>query len=263
MVVVGIEASGGYERPLMKALFAAEFTVRRVNPLRVRRFAEACGVLAKNDRLDAWIIARFVATVDGRPAEHRPQIDKLAELVTARRQLVEDLTRAENQAEQVTDPTVKRLARRRIQQLANHILLLDKTIAAFVANDADLARKNQILRSVPGVGPVFAHTVLGLMPELGQMTGRQAGGLLGVVPYDFDSGKYKGQRRIFGGRQSVRDVAYMAAIVAGQRNPVLKVVREKLRTAGKKPKVIIVALMRRLISILNAMLRDNTQWSAA
>ena len=261
--VVGLEASGGCERDLLKALFDAGLPVRRVNPWRVRRFAEGCGVLAKNDRLDARVIAHFVEVVPDRLTQSNPQAEALAELVTARRQLTEDLTRAKNQAAHVSQPLLKRLAKRRAERLKADIAALDKAIADFVDQDAELARKNALLRSVPCVGPVFAHTLLAQMPELGQLTNRQAASLLGVAPYDFQSGKFKGQRRIFGGRKTVRDVAYMAAITAGRFNPVLKQVRERLRAAGKKPKVVIVAVMRRLITILNAMLRDNTPWRTA
>lgn len=261
--VVGLEASGGYERPVMKALFDAGLTVRRVNPWRVRRFAEACGVLAKNDRADAKIIARFVATFPDEPTRPNPKAEKLAELVTLRRQLTDELTRAKNQAAHAGMALIRRLAERRMHRLKLDILVLDKAINAFVAEDPDMARKNALLRSVPGVGPVFAHTLLALMPELGSLTNRKAAALLGVAPYDCESGQFKGQRRIFGGRQPVRDVAYMAAIVAGQKNPILKEVRTRLLAAGKKPKVVIVAIMRRLITILNAILRDNTPWKIA
>lgn len=261
--VVGLEATGGYEQEMMAALFEAGLTVRRVNGWRVRRFAEACGRLAKNDKIDALMIARFVATIPDRPTQPNPQASKLAELVTTRRQLSDDLTRARNQAAHASQDLVKRLAAGRIKQIKADILVLDQAIAAFVAQDPVLARKNELLRSVPCVGPVFAHTLLAMMPELGQLTGRQAAALLGVAPYDFDTGKFKGQRRIFGGRRNVRDVAYMAAIAAGRFNPVFKEVRSRMQTAGKKPKVIIVAIMRRLITALNAMLKNNTPWRTA
>ncbi len=261
--VVGLEASGGYERSILKALFAAGFTVRRVNPWRVHCFAKAAGILAKNDKIDARAIAQFIALIPDRPTIPNPQAEALAELVTARRQLTEDLTRAKNQAAHVSQPLLGRLAKRRAESLKADIAELDKAIADFVASDAELARKNALLRSVPSVGPVFAHTLLAQMPELGQLTNRQAAALMGVAPYDCESGQFRGQRRIFGGRKHVRDVAYMAAINAGPFNPILKEVRDRLQTAGKKPKVIIVAIMRRLITILNAMLRNNTPWRTA
>jgi len=260
---IGLEASGGYERGLFNALRDAGLPARRVNPLRVRQFAKALGILAKNDRLDANVIARFVASVPQHAVDRNPAAEALAELVTARRQLCEDLTRTRNQAEHSTQPVVRRISNQRIKRLKAEIALLDDAIAEAVAHDQHLARKNQLLRSVPGVGPVFAHTLLALMPELGSLTNRQAASLLGVAPFDCDSGTFRGQRRIFGGRQHVRDVAYMAALVAGRRNPVLATFRSRLRDAGKPPKVVIVAIMRKLITTLNAILRDGLQWATA
>ena len=258
---IGLEASGGYERGLLKALLDAGLPARRVNPLRVRQFAKACGIMAKNDRIDAVVIARFVAMVPQRAVERNPAAEAMAELVTARRQICEELTRAQNQAEHACQTIVKRLAKRRIDRLKAEILLLDKALVQAVEADDQLAHKNALLRSVPGVGPVYAHTLLGLMPELGTLTNRQAGSLLGVAPFDCESGAYKGQRRIFGGREAVRDVAYMAALAASKYNPVLKAFQQRLRDAGKRPKVIIVAIMRKLITILNAILRDNQPWA--
>jgi transposase len=260
---IGMEASGGYERGVFNALLDRGLPARRVNPLRVRQFALACGILAKNDRLDAIAIARFIAAVPQRPVERNRAAEALAELVTARRQLCEELTCATNQAEHISQPMLQRLAKRRANRLKADILMLDKAIVQAVAADAHMAHKNDLMRSVPGVGPVFAHSLLALMPELGMLTNRQAASLLGVAPFDCDSGAFKGQRRIFGGRRELRDVAYMAALVAGACNPVFKDVKERLRAAGKKPKVIIVAIMRKLIVTLNAMLRDNRPWQPA
>jgi transposase len=258
---IGLEASGGYERGLLNALLDAGLPARRVNPLRVRQFAKACGINAKNDRIDARVIARFVAMVPQRAVERNPAAEAMAELVTARRQLCEELTRAQNQAEHACQAVVKRLAKQRIARLKADILVLDKALVQAAEADEKMAHKNALLRSVPGVGPVFAHTLLGLMPELGTLTSRQAGSLLGVAPFDLESGAYKGQRRIFGGRQAVRDVAYMAALAASRSNPILKAFRQRLKDAGKKPKVILVAIMRKLITILNAILRDNQPWA--
>jgi transposase len=258
---VGFEASGGYERGLLKALLDAELPARRINPVRVRQFAQACGVLAKTDQIDALVIARFAATLPGRLAERNRAAEALAELVTARRQLCEEMTRAGNQAQQADQPLLKRLARRRAQRLSDDIRALDAAIAKAVAQDPDLARKDALIRSVPCVGPVLSHTLLGLMPELGKLSNRAAAALLGVAPFDRDSGLMKGQRHIAGGRQPVRDVAYMAALVGARCNPVLAAFKQRLQAAGKRPKVIIVALMRKLITILNAMLRDGAAWA--
>lgn len=259
---IGLEASGGYEREGFAVLREAGLPVHRLNALRVRRFAQGCGIMAKNDRIDAGVIARFLSCVPQREAVHDPAAAVLAELVTARRQLTEDLTRCANQAEQTRHAVLGRLAARRIARLKADILMLDKAIAAAVAADERMARRNRLMRSVPGVGPVLAHTLLALMPELGRLTGRQAGALVGVAPFDCDSGAFKGQRRILGGRKPLRDAAYMAALVAGRYNPLMADFKQRLADAGKPPKVIIVAIIRKLVVTLNAMLRDEKPWAA-
>lgn len=261
-VSVGLEASGGYEREAMAALRDAALPVHRLNALRVRRFAQGCGIMAKNDRIDASVIARFLSCVPQREDSHDPAAAALAELVSARRQLTEELTRCANQAAQVVHSALKRLAARRSARLKADILLLDKTIADMVAADERMAAKSRLLRSVPGVGPVFAHTLIALMPELGSLSRRQAGSLMGVAPFDCESGKFKGQRRILGGRKPLRDAAYMAALVAGQHNPVMTAFKQRLAATGKKPKIILVAIMRKLVVTLNAMIRDNRAWAA-
>ena len=262
IAAIGIEASGGYERGVVKALLKADLPVRRINPYKLRRFAEACGIKAKNDRIDAGLIARFVAVLPSRPVRLDPAVERLAELVGTRHQLVEELTRIGNQAQHVTDAEIKRLRRRQIRQLEAEILRLDKRIAEAVAADQETAQKDRLLQSVKGVGPVLSHTLLAFMPELGSLTRHEAASLMGVAPFDHDSGKMKGQRAIWGGRQTVRDAAYMAALVAGQHNPVLRIFRDRLTASGKKPKVVLVALMRKLITILNAILRDQRPWHA-
>ena len=153
-------------------------------------------------------------------------------------------------------------AARRIARLKADILLIDQALAEAVAADEQMARKNRLLRSVPGVGPVFAHTLLALMPELGNLTRRQAASLVGVAPFDCESGTFRGQRRIIGGRKPLRDAAYMAALVAGQHNPAMKAFRQRLADAGKPPKVILVAIMRKLLATLNAMIKNQQTWTA-
>jgi transposase len=259
---VGLEASGGYERQAMAALRDVGLAAYRLNPLRVRRFAQGCGILAKNDRIDAGLIARFLACVPQPEAICDPAAAALAELVTARRQLVEELTRCSNQAEHATQPVLKRMAAARAARIKADILLLERTIAQTIAQDDAMAHKASLLRSVPGVGPVMAHTLIALMPELGRLSGRQASALMGVAPFDCESGSYKGKRRIQGGRKPLRDAAYMAALVAGQHNPVLASFRKRLADAGKPPKLIIVAIMRKLIVTLNAIVRKNQTWAA-
>lgn len=213
--------------------------------------------MAKNDRIDAAVIARFVSCVAQHETVHDPAAAKLGELVTARRQLVEELTRCTNQASRIIHGVLKRMAARRIARLKANILLIDQALADAVAADAQMTHKNRLLRSVPGVGPVFAHTLLALMPELGTLTRRQAASLVGVAPFDCESGTFRGQRRIIGGRKPLRDAAYMAALVAGQHNLAMKAFRQRLADAGKPPKVVLVAIMRKLLATLNAMIKNQ------
>jgi transposase len=180
--------------------------------------------------------------------------------VTARRQLSDDKVAAENASRPFEDATLRRLYRGRNARLAADMTLLDRRLAEIVASDAALARRYQLLVSMPGVGPVLAVTLLALLPELGQMSRRQVAALVGVAPYDFNSGKLKGMRCIRAGRSPVRRVLYMAALIACRCNPELRAFHGRLAAAGKKAKVVIVAVMRKIITILNAMLRDDASW---
>lgn len=259
---IGLEASGGYEREVLAALCGTGLPAHRLNALRVRRFAQGCGIMAKNDRIDAAVIARFVSCVPQAKAVHDPAAAGLAELVTARRQLVEELTRCTNQTARTVHGVLRRMAARRIARLKADILLIDQAMAEAVAADEQMAARNRLLRSVPGVGPVLAHTLLALMPELGNLTRRQAAALVGVAPFDCESGTFRGQRRITEGRKPLRDATYMAALVAGQHNPIMKAFKQRLAEAGKPPKVILVAIMRKLVITLNAMLHKQQPWAA-
>ena len=263
IAAIGLEASGGYERGLVRHLLAAQLPVRLINPGRLRHFARACGVLAKTDHLDAHVIARFTALMPTRTPVQDAAAERLAELVHARRQLSDELVRVRNQAAHVQDRMLKRLQARRIARLKADILLLDKRLAEQVACEATLCQRAHLVRSVPGVGPVLTHTLVALLPELGRLTRKQVAALVGVAPFAFDSGSFKGQRRIWGGRLGVRCVLYMAAVAASRCNPVLRAFYARLRAAGKPAKVVLVALMRKLLTILNAMLRDTTHWRHA
>jgi transposase len=261
IAAIGIEASGGYERGVIRALLAAGMSVRQINPFKLRQFAKASGVLAKNDRLDARMIALFVSIMPTRPAQRHVAAERLAAIVTARRQLSDEKVATENASRLFEDITLQRLYRRRITQLAADIVLLDKRLAEMVAADPALAQRYRLLISMPGVGPVLACTLLALLPELGQMSRQQVAALVGVAPYDFDSGKLKGARCIWGGRAPVRRVLYMAALIASRCNPALKAFHDRLAATGKKSKVVIIAVMRKMITTLNAMLRDNAAWA--
>jgi len=259
---IGLEASGGYERGVMRALLAEGMSVRQINPFKLRQFAKASGVLAKNDRLDARMIASFVAVMPTRPAQRQaPAVERLAEMVTVRRHLSDEKIAAENASRLLEDAMLQRLSRRRIARLAADIAQLDERLVEIVAADAVLAHRYRLLSSMPGVGPVLACTLIALLPELGRLSRIRIAALVGVAPYDFDSGKLKGKRCIWGGRAPVRNVLYMAALSASNWNPALKVFHDRLAATGKKPKVVIVAVMRKMITMLNAMLRDDVVWA--
>ena len=262
--LVAFEATGGYEKGLLTALTKAKLAASRINPQRVREFAKACGIMAKNDRIDAAMIARFAATLAPRLTVSNERIEALAELVTTRRQVVEDITRVGNQSIQTVQALIKRLALRRLRQLTIHLKALDLAIARMVAGDTDFARDDTLMQSMHSVGPVVSHTLLALMPELGKLDNREISALVGVAPFTRDSGKFKGQRTIFGGRQPVRDALYMAALGAIRtRHSIFRACYQRLIAKGKRPKVAIVAVMRKLLTTLNAMLRDTRAWSPA
>ena len=258
---IGLEPSGGYERQLAKALRKAGLPVRLVNPYRLRQYARALGRLAKNDRIDAALIARFTAELPTREPRHDPLIEQMAELVVARRQLTQDKVRLGNQLEQMRDPTLRRMPRQRLQRIEAERRLIDKRLAQIVASDANLAAKDRLIQSFHGAGPVLSHTLLALVPEIGEVDRRELAALVGVAPFDDDSGKRGGKRHIWGGRAEVRNVAYMAALTAARSNPILKAFRQRLIANGKAPKEVIVAVARKMLGIIIAMLRKGEEWN--
>ena len=257
---IGIEASGGYERGVIGALSRASLPVRSVNAWKLRQFAKAAGRLAKNDHIDAVMIGWFVSTMPTRVIKRDPAREHLAELVSARRQLVDLQQELGNQLEHLRDAELRRIRRRRIGQLVVDQARLDRRIVEAIEAVPSFLHRYKLMCSMPGVGPVLAATLLASLPELGAATNRQIGALVGVVPYDFDSGRLKGLRCIFGGRAAVRRVLFMAAQAAAQHNSVLKAMKQRLVAAGKEPKVAIVAVMRKMITTLNAMVRADREW---
>lgn len=257
---VGLEPSGGYERGAIEALTEAGLPVRRVDAVAVRAFARVLGLKAKTDGIDARLIARFVQTLPGRTVEPDPRAKALAELVDARRALCEEQVRVRNQAEQVRDAMLRRMATRRLNRLRADVLLLETRLAQVVAADPDLADLDRRLRSVPCVGPVLSWTLMAHLPELGRLTHKQIAALVGVAPYDRQSGTLKGRSMIRGGRAVVRNVAYMAALIGARYNPVLKAMKQRLADKGKPAKVILVALINKLMTLLNAIVRDRSEW---
>lgn len=255
-----LEATGGLEVLLSGALVTAGLPVAVVNPRQVRDFARATGRLAKTDRLDAQILAQFAEAV--RPA-CRPlpnaSTQQLAALITRRRQLVEMLTAEKNRR-----GSAPRMMRPQIQQhiewLQQHLAQLDQELTTAVQASPIWREHDELLQSVPGIGPVVTRTLLAELPELGTLTHKQIAALVGVAPLNRDSGAFRGKRRVWGGRATVRAALYMGALVAARHNRVLKAFYQRLRQAGKAPKVALTACMRKLLTIVNAMLKQRTSW---
>ena len=261
--IVALEASGGYEKPLLAALAKAGIAARLLDPRRVRHFACSCGQLAKNDRLDARMIAAYAQAVPGEPHRPDPARERLAELVHYRRQLVAHEATFADQASHLADPALLRDARRASAALRLRIKALELRISAMMAQDPAFGRKAAILRSIPGIGPVACAALLAEMPELGQLDRRKAAALLGVAPMDNSSGRRNGPRSIRGGRPALPAVLEMAAQAAARTGAHFAAFKQRLRHAGKKPKVAITAVMRKLIVLANALIRDNKTFSPA
>jgi transposase len=259
-VQVIIEASGGLEARLLAELWAAKLTVTRTNPQRVREFAKASGRRAKTDRLDARLLAHFGAALQPAPTPlASAEAQTLAALVSRRRQLVEMRTMEHNRRLSAPPPLHSRIDSH-LAWLDAEIAALDQEISDFIRQTPGWAEKDTVMQSAPGVGQVTAHTLLAELPELGRLDRKQIAALVGVAPFNHDSGRLRGQRRIQGGRSAVRSVLYMAALTATRFNPTIKTFYDRLLAAGKDKKLALVACMRKLLVILNAMLRDNTVW---
>ena len=257
-----LEASGGLELPLVAALAAAALPVVVVNPRQVRDFARATGRLAKTDALDAQVLAHFAEAV--RP-ELRPLPDAetqaLRDLVARRRQLLGMLV-AERQRRRAARAAVRPGIEAHIAWLQQARAQLDDQLQTSVQLSPHWRAQDQLLRSVPGVGPQLARTLLAQLPELGQLDRRRIAALVGVAPYNRDSGQWRGQRSIWGGRASVRAALYMSALVASRHNPVIRDFYQRLLARGKPKKSALTACMRKLLVILNAILKTNTPWQA-
>jgi transposase len=260
--LIVLEATGGYELPLAAACAAAALPVAIVNPRQVRAFAHALGRTAKTDAIDAGVLALFGARVDPAPrAVADAATHALAGLVTRRRQLLEMLG-AERQRLAQAPPTgpITRDLRRHIRWLERRVADVDDEIGTAVQQSPIWRVQDDLLRTVPGIGPTTARTLLAELPELGRLDRRAIAALVGVAPFNCDSGQWRGRRRIWGGRASVRASLYMAALVASRHNPVLAAVYHRLRAVGKPPKVALVAVMRKLLTILNAMMKHQVRW---
>jgi transposase len=258
--LVLFEATGGWEMNAVRHLAAKRLPLVVINPRQVRDFAKATGQLAKTDAIDARILARFGEAVKPEVRPLKPlELQKLDALNTRRRQIVEMLTAEQNRM--VSAPEWIR------PDIEEHIAILKKRLAAINRDLNKLIRKSplwrekdQILQSFPGVGPVMAMTIIADLPELGTLNRREIAALVGVAPLNCDSGMYKGKRKIWGGRAAIRSVLYMCTLTAIRHNPVIRDFYQRLKRAGKLPKVAITACMRKILVILNAMMKSRTCW---
>jgi transposase len=259
--LIVLEATGGYEQVVSASLAAAGLPVAVVNPRQIRDFARATGKLAKTDRLDALAIARFAQAIKPEP---RPladaQAQMLGELVARRRQVIEMIGMESNRLRQARAKTVKRTIEHLLAALQVELSTLESELDETIRGTPIWREREELLTSVPGIGDVTARVLLAELPELGQVDRHQVAALAGLAPFNRDSGQWRGERHIQGGRAGVRTALYMPTVVATRYNPVIRALYRRLRAAGKKPKVALTACMRKLVTILNAMLRDGTPW---
>jgi len=262
--IVAVEATGGFETVVAASLAGARLPVVIVNPAQVRAFAKALGERAKTDPIDAAVIARFVAATK---PPIRPLPDEatrlLADLVGRRRQIVEMLAAERQRQTRLTARHLARSLARLIAALERELDTVDAEIATAVQGSPAWRAREDLLRSVPGVGRVVAHTLIAELPELGSLSGKEAAALVGLVPYTRQSGRWKGKSFIGGGRKEPRRMLFLAALSAARHNPVLAAFYERLLAAGKPKLVALIAVARKLVTILNAILKSNTPWQIA
>lgn len=258
--LIVLEATGGYETALVCALTQADMPVVVMNPRLIRDFARALNQLAKTDKIDAGILALYAERVRPEPRT-LPDADQreLAALVTRRRQLVDMITREKNRRRQAT-PTVRPNIDQLLVSLQELLKELDRDLDDFIRQSPLWREQDHLLQSVPGIGPVISCALLGYLPELGTLNRKQIAALVGVAPFNRDSGLLRGSRAIRGGRKMLRSILYMGVLVASRHNPVLRAFYQRLRAAGKLPKVALTACMRKLLTILNAMFKHRTPW---
>jgi transposase len=259
--LIVLEATGGFEREVVADLTDAGYRVAVINPKRARDFAKALGLLAKTDRIDAHVLARYAEKVQPAPVEKTPEKQgEIQQLVARRRQLIDLRTQESNR----WGTTQAKAARKSIQAVINtleaEIRGIEKVIEALLESDDDWQNKMQLIQSVPGLGDVTATTLIADVPEIGKLNRQQISALIGLAPFNRDSGASKGKRCISGGRKSVRCVLYMAAMAARRCNPVIRAFADRLAQHGKPFKVIITACMRKLLVILNSIVKSGRPW---
>lgn len=258
-----VEATGGYEQRLVTELADAGHQVAVVNPRQVRDFAKAFNILAKTDRLDAAVLARFAEKVRPQTSPKLPEKQaEIQQLVTRRRQLISLRTAESNRFESCTSKVVRKSIQRVLDQLKKQIHHIEKVLLAALKSDDDWRETLGILTSAPGVGSTTAATIVAQLPELGRLNRQEITALVGLAPYNHDSGTSRGKRAIWGGRASVRCALYMAALTAQRYNPVIRAFAQRLKAQGKPFKVIITACMRKLLVILNTLVKNRSHWNA-
>jgi transposase len=262
--LIVLEATGGFETVVAAALAGEGLPLAVINPRQIRDFARSSGRLAKTDALDAAVIAMFAERM--RP-EVRPLADEqtrsLSELVARRRQLIEMMTAERNRRPRLSRKHLVKALDRHLAMLQKDLSEIDEEIKTTIRGTPVWREREELMRSVPGVGPGLARTILADVPEIGTLDRKQLAALVGVAPFNRDSGTYRGRRMIWGGRAKVRGALYMAALVATKHNPPLKSFYQRLLRAGKAKKLALVAVMRKLLTILNAIIRDQTPWQNA
>jgi transposase len=260
--LIVVEATGGYERSVLHAALDAGLPIARVQPGRVRHFARAQGLLAKSDAIDAHLLGLYARCLQPAVSEKRSKNQlELDALLVLRRQLIDARTAHTNQRKMTDSAFVHAALAQLLRQIHDQIKKVDKRIERLIDSDDDLAGRRDRLLSVPGVGKTTAATLAAQLPELGKIDRCRISALVGVAPYNRDSGRFRGKRAIFAGRAAVRSVLYMATITAIRCNPVIQRFAQRLKAAGKPPKVVITACMRKLLIVLNAMARDGVTWS--
>jgi transposase len=263
VTLVVVEATGGLEVPLVRALQRAGLAVAVINPRSARDFAKASGQLAKTDVIDAAVLAHFAEALRPEPRQLRDEDAQFLDaLVTRRRQLIDLRTMEHNRLGPCTDPRVRADLQAHINWLAQHLKDTERDLAEAVRTNSDWQARDQLLQSVPGIGTVVSHTLLAGLPELGTLSARQLTALVGLAPFAHDSGQHRGQRRIFDGRAEVRAKLYMAALTARRSCDPLRRFYERLRAAGKAAKVALVAVARKLLTIANAVVRSGKAYDA-
>ena len=259
---VVVESTGGIERRLLDALIDAALPAALVHPGRVRNLAKGLGIRAKTDRVDANVLAHFGRLAEPRLAEKRSENRvELESLVTCRRQLVATRAQQFNRLESTASKDATKVLKKVIESLDQQIAKLEKKIRVLIDSDEQFKDLDRRLREVPGVGPALSSTLVAELRELGEVDRRQIGALVGVVPYNVDSGRFEGKRAIAGGRADVRNTLYMATLSTLRCNPVIKSFAQRLECAGKSFKVRMVAAMRKLLNLLNVMARDGLRWA--